>query len=310
MDKGRGRQGRLQAYEAIKRMERPESITPTNWNRVKQLLWIIARRYPKAYPGQETLAKEMDLSVRTVQRLVRMAKDAKLLTVWADAGLKSRANSISKTNWYHITELLEHDDKMTSSNDDRMTFKETGGPKVPPVQQTAPSVQKTSSSAPLGGAPSSGRTTLPGMVPKAEKERTEALLPPERYIEGRSRSKDPDLARRVAGYFLDQWNDKVVFHYPGLRERRAMESLRQTMSYLNATFFYPPGGRQYTEDEVRGLIDEFMEALYRSTANLKPTQSAFMCFCGWWGRDRSPDMPTDDARRYHEEALTKQKPSA
>ena len=130
MDKGRGRQARLQAYEAIRRMERPDSITTTQWRGVRDLLWIIARRYPKAYPGQERLAEEMSLSVATVERYVRLAKEAGLLTVWQNAGTKRRG-SYNKTNWYHITELLETTPQNEGSTTPQNEGQSTGIPSYP-----------------------------------------------------------------------------------------------------------------------------------------------------------------------------------
>jgi len=303
MDKGKGRQARLQAYDAIRRMERPDSITPTNWNRVEQLLWIIARRYPKAYPSQERLAAEMKLSTRTVRRLIRMAREAGLLTVWRDAGTKKR-HSYSKTNWYHITELLEHEDKVSPLNEDRMAFEGTGDTSVSPYQQTPPSVKRTSFSSPTSGSARQrrGRTT----VEKVDKSRAEqiAAAAGDRRIERRPRQKEFNPSRRLASHFLDQW-ENLCQHQTSLRDFRPADSVGQMVGYFRATFLAPVAGRVYTPDEVREYIDQFIEEVRRGDVQVKRKQSAFMRFCGWWGRDRSPDMPADVSRRYHEEALTK-----
>ena len=88
------------------------------------------------------------------------------------------------------------------------------------------------------------------------------------------------------------------------------------MNYVNATWLRPEAGRVYTEDEVRQYIDQFVEAVYRHTVMIKPNQSAWQQFVGWWGRAEEKVYRHDPGanRRFFEEEqrrlLTQDRPPA
>ena len=278
-------------------MKKPDNLSARQWVGVKAFLEKIASWYPNAYPGQERLAREMGISVRAVQRYVRWAQEAKLLTVIPDQGV----GVVSRTNVYHITELLEHDDKLAAT----MTTNcrpIPGVTYVTPVSSREPTVQKTSSSEPtvrLGGD-AAAQTRLE----EVDKSRAEeiAIGAGTRRAIKRPRAKDPDVSRRTTNYFLDQWEQRVIQEIPRLQNVRPHESLKQSMAYLNATFFRPSAGRVYTEDEVRSYIDAFVASVRKSQTTIKQGQSAFMRFTGWWGRERDVlGTKGDTGRQYHEE---------
>jgi hypothetical protein len=119
----------------------------------------------------------------------------------------------------------------------------------------------------------------------------------------RPRAKEFDPSRRLANHFLNEWENRVAQEVPRLRNVRPAESIKSIVGYIRTTFLAPAAGRVYTEEEVRSYIDGFIEAVRRSAVTIKPTQSAFMRFTGWWGRSRAPDS-TVAAQEYFKKHLT------
>jgi hypothetical protein len=87
----------------------------------------------------------------------------------------------------------------------------------------------------------------------------------------------------MTNHFADRWTAMVSDH-PTFNRLRPWESKGATTGYLNKVFFKPESGRKYTEDEVRSYIDRFVDAVRTGWTTVKPSQSAFMRFTGWWGR--------------------------
>ena len=110
-------------------------------------------------------------------------------------------------------------------------------------------------------------------------------------------------AIRLTRYFVREWMDRV--HDRGLnKEIRILDSVRETTNYIQDTFLRPAAGKSYTEEEVEALFDQFFPAVLLGTARIKPRQTAWRCFTGWWGRESTPPTisETDDAvRRYMEQ---------
>jgi len=300
VSQGRGKTERRQAFAAVKAMKKPDNLSARQWVGVKAFLEKIAGWYPNVYPGQERLAREMGVTTRSIQNYVRWAQESGLLTVIPDAGV----GVSSRTNLYHITELLEHDERSSAS----MTKNLPPIPSVTyvtPVTGREPTVPNTSCSEPavrLGGD-AAAQTTLVGV----DKSRAEeiAMAAGDRRATKRPRAKDPDPSRRLANYFLNEWEQKVAVEIPRLRKIRPAESIKATVGYIRATFLAPAAGRVYTEDEVRTFIDEFIATAGRMT--FKENQSAFMRFVGWWGREGKVHRARPSAREYFErERLTRQ----
>ena len=113
-----------------------------------------------------------------------------------------------------------------------------------------------------------------------------------RRIAKRRKATDTDPARRLTVYFLDRWTDDKI---------RPLDSRGETAGYIRSTFLRPKGGRTWTEEEVRQMIDDFMVAVVRQDAVIKDGQSAWKCFTGWWGRRPVVQDDSDARRRYTEE---------
>ena len=263
-------------------MEKPPTLSQRQWVGVQRFLEKIAGWYPNVYPGQERLARQMGVSVRAIQRYVRWAQEAGLLTVIPDAGV----GATSRTNVYHITELLDHDDKLagTLTTDCRPIPTVTY---VTAVQVREPPVQKPAASDPsvrLGGDAAAQTTMTP--VDKSRAEEIAAAAGDRRATK-RPLARDPDPSRRLTNHFLQEWENKVAMEIPRLRNIRPAESISATNGYIRSTFLHPKAGRVYTEAEVREFIDQFIESVRRSQTTIKPNQSAFMRFTGWWGRARA-----------------------
>ena len=300
MDKGKGRQGRLQAYDAIKRMERPDSITPTQWGGVRDLLWRIARRYPKAYPSVETLAKEMSKSTATMKRYTRLAREAGLLTVWGDAGTKKRG-SFSKTNWYHITELLEVRDQNDPIEWGQNDPQRTGDTELSPVQQTPPSVEKTSSSPPTSGSARQrrGRTTVlaGGNLPRREGTGGGTAPSISAYRQAATIEGHSILLGSWPGTSSTSGRDWCQ-HQPRLREFRPAESVGRDRG-IHPLHLPGPGCRSPCTPPTRFVPTSISSSKksVEAMVQVKAKQSAFMRFTGWWGRSPSRLRTSDLARR-------------
>ena len=292
-----GNVSRKQALATVRAMTQPPNLSAEQWFGVKRFLEEIAKWYPNVYPGQERLARDMGRSVRTIKRYIRWAQEAKLLTVFPDQGV----GVVSRTNVYHITELLEHGDTVSPTMGTRCP-PIPGITNVTPVPDREPPVQKSSTSVPQVRS-ASGRPK----VADVDKSRAEeiAAAAGERRVTKRPRQRDIDPSRRVANYFLDQWEQRVAMEIPALRKIRPAETIAQMTGYIRNTFLAPAAGRRHTEAEVCSYIDDFLTAVYTSSVIVKPKQSAFMRFTGWWGRTQ-PDEAKGSMREYFERRLTEQ----
>lgn len=300
-----GRLARLQAYADIKALNRPASLTPRQWSRVVQLLYIVARSYPNAYKGQKRMADEMGVSERSVRYYVQWAQSTGMLLVTRNAGTRSRGNP-RRTNLYHIVSASTVEAGLASKEQGILTY---------PLGTTkGPTDLTTSGPSNRGGGAATPRVRMIPAMPDPDSNLAEvrgSLTASEAInaansrgrITRRPRAKDPDPARRLCGYFIDQWED-VVLMAPGMAGVRGIESRGSMTGYIRRTFIAPAEGRSYSEDEVRAFIEEFMRAVVRRTVLVKPGQSAWMRFTGWWGRKPATTDP-DAARRYFEQEQQK-----
>src|SRR5215207_5943407 len=83
--------------------------------------------------------------------------------------------------------------------------------------------------------------------------------------------------RRQAAYFVVRWEQAALEH-PELRRVRALDTLNHCRTYMGVHF------EGHTEEEVRGLIDDFVTKVTAGELVVKPPQSAWMRFTGTWGR--------------------------
>ena len=290
-----------QAFEWLRTLERPPSISRTQWRGVLALLYAIARHYPKAYPGQDRLAQKMDLSVRTVQNYVYLARDAGLLTVVPQAGVGGRF----KTNQYLLNVVTPPDANIASGPYANIASKSSDT--AYQNLQEAPTVLKTSSSAPTlrGGCAAAKLYLVENSQSRGGNRTPEEIVAPfgTRRIPSRRKSSrdDPSPARRLTSYFVDRWFTEVAERSDRYAKVRTMDGLGQSTGYFRTVFLQPKDGRTWTEDEVRSMIDDFMHAVLTGQARIKTGQSAFMCFTGWWGRRPVAQYDPDAYRKYFEE---------
>ena len=333
------RDDRLQAFGYIKRWKeaRPEEVTKHQWTQVIALLYLIARHYPRCYLSQETMAEKLGWSVRGVRSYVATAKRLGVIQVTPDAGTKRRGGH-SWTNLYHINPVeVKRHELLVEGADMRQTLpvaheanfasKGTVGRPSLPFPQEAPTETELRSVSFVAGPRPPG--PVPTKVP-AKKARVEddepvpyGARPPKPkkakpradeakaradaagYIQGRAArywgiDSDPDQARRLRRYFLNAWEEF------GVADVRVSESTKEVTGYIRSTFLSPAAGRKYTPDEVKVFIDEFMQLVYKQHLRMKPGQSAWRRFTGWWGRrpvqiDRTTDrerQAEEDRRRY------------
>jgi len=101
----------------------------------------------------------------------------------------------------------------------------------------------------------------------------------------RRKKRSTPLARRCAEYFVTAWAG-LVARNPEYDRIRADESFGQMATYIKAHFLGPA---PKTEEEIHRLIDDFVRGVSRGDITIKDKQSAWMKFCGSWGRLRPVD---------------------
>lgn len=251
--------------DAIAKAQRPPNITPRQWLGVKQLLYAIAFHYPNPCPSQETLAKRRmgGLGIRTVQRYTQLALQAGLITVVPNSGMRTR-NARSYTHSYHI--------KLAGLRPAKLAYKES-------THTDVWLLSHRSSTKTCGDQ-------APNSAPPAPTEEEENLMA---YADEVKRANEaPKLMKRkpmtirgahgIVAYFDEQWWARVVHAYPHMRTVRVYESVPAAVSYIKTNF------KHRSDSEIREIVDEFMAAAVRESAGIKPGQSAWLRFTGWWGR--------------------------
>ena len=296
------------AYEMIRGMECPPSISRTRWAALKRLLYVIARNQPNCFYGQVRLGEMADMSERSVRIYTRLAESLGVLMVIPDAGMK-KPTSPSRTNWYLIPELPVIPAESAACIPAESAADTTGLLRNPAITEEEPSEEP---SVPLkvlrraAGPPTREDTMprLPGETDAELRQRVAADASAAGRVKKRPPARDPDPSRRLERYFVEAWERNVVDRgvYADVRVLDAKHEIR---GYIRSEFFAPAVGRSRTEDEVKKLIDDFGPAVCVGDARLKPGQSAWGCFTGWWGREASisevADSYSGDAsRRYAE----------
>jgi hypothetical protein len=288
----------LQAFEFLRDLQRPLSITPRQWVGVRAFLYIIARGYPRPYKSEITIATEMGVHISSVKRYVSLAKAAGVLTVTPNAGTKSRGNP-RRTNLYHLV----YDTEMSPTVGLKLSPKSQGIPRYPLRTTKGPTDLTTSGPSNRAGK---AATTKIRKIPGMDAGEAISAANDRGYAKRRPRRGDTDPARNLVAYFLDRWEDAVTLS-PSLATMRGPESRGEMTGYIRKVFIAPTAGRSYSEEEVRGFIDDFMKAAVRRTAGIKHAddQSAWRRFTGWWGRRPSHPDSGLAARQFFEEQQAK-----
>ena len=301
MTQGNGKLARMQVFAVLKAMEKPPHLTLHQWQQIMDVLWAIARHYPTACPGQERLAMKARMSVRSCRRYTTMAVELGLLTVWYDAGVRSRGSKSSTSryliNEQHVEpmELTAHAANLAGAHAANLACKVVGDTHVSPTTTNKhPSGGKSSTSHPREVRAETARTTVTEMDEKSREGRGLPLRHGDEGFEFEGGDRRIDVpppskrhlgpAGRMTKYFHDQWA-AMVEGRPEFNDTRPWESRMATAGYLNKVFFKPVSGKTYTEAEVKAYIDRFIEGVRTGYTIIKRGQSAFMRFTGWWGRD-------------------------
>ena len=287
------RDDRLQAFAWVRQWKEapPDGVTSTQWARIEALLYLIARHYPRCFLSQETMAEKLRWPLRTVERYVGMAKAHSVIQVDADAGTKRRGG-YRYTNVYHIMQPPSWRVRATANLADKGTVGRTSLP----FPQEAPTERELRSLSSVAWRAAPGPATTVTKVPRLSAAEALAAAAERGRIKARPKAQDPDPARRLVRYFLDQWE----LH--GREDVRPLDSVGEARQYLRNTFLSPAAGRKYTEAEVRAFLDQFLTAVERRQVQMKQGQSAWRRFTGWWGRK---DAPVDNVSVIEEYFRTK-----
>jgi len=284
-------------------MTRPEGMTRVTWASVQLVLEVIAQSYPKAFPSQRRISDRTGIPIRSVQRYIALARAAELLVVEADAGAQAQRSNGSKTNRYWV-KLAPSDAANLAPEENTSSY---GGGSVTPSQKTSSSVPSSGSASGLAAPEPSEppRSTVVGMREWQEERSRDVTIPaapefqqrskhpvrpdPDALVEkhGKKRGskrppKPPPKWRKITTHFLSAWLEMTI-DTGRHKDTRAIESVNQCRTYIEAHF------KERSELEVCQMIDEFVTGVSKGHITLKPTQSAWMCFTGAWGRGKRVD---------------------
>ena len=268
-------------------LQRPEGLSNCRWVMVQRYLLAVASYYPKPYPSQARLAEDVGCDVRSIQRYQVLCQELGLLHVTADAGVKGKRNTWSKTHRYHIPVPP----KLSGAIPDNLSSKDPSGHyvtlQVDASLSSSPKKRFSARRPPVGSnviqmrrkeEPSS---QVPRKAP-APRKSAASLLTPGSDRRGTKRVRPKERWQVLAEYFADGWRDLQAHRdNRDLRDVRDVESKGQCKSYINAHF------ADRTDDEVRSMMDEFFRLVSQRQVLIKNGQSAWLCFTGAWGRKRS-----------------------
>jgi hypothetical protein len=279
-------------------------IEPKYWSKIKDLCLAIAGHYPRAYPGQKTLAGELGWSVRTVKRYTGMAVAAGILAVKPNSG-RSRGHGEFATNTYLLW-YLHRGPQMAPGPG------ATGGPQSDTPKGVSPEGKKETS------FPSSRRLELAKPPAVSQEENSEAVAMvgkwkddpdnPENWMREQAIGEpdEPkagavlklDPAVRLSRHFERQWKDVVLQRK---REYRGVGwgDRGPSVGYLRGQML-----DHLNYDHVESMIDTFTVAFCDDEVALRDGQTAWQCFVGWWGKAEVPDPAIKRAdREYYERGM-------
>lgn len=288
------------AFRIVRSLIRPPGIKNSEWLYLTRFLEVIAAYQPDCFIGQQALAEQSSMSVRMVQKCVALGRRIGVLVVIPDAGAK-QSKSPSRTNKYLIVKPSELPASAAPGACTELPATAAPGayktiqllrnciverePPVP-VLRTGTSVRRA-----CGPTPSENGamkiTAAEALAAANERGR----------IRKRPPAPDRDPARRLVGHFVERWDVEVAardLH----RDVRPLDTVGEAVGYTRTTFLRPAAGRTHTEAEVTVFMDDFMQAVLLGEARLKPGQSAWKCFTGWWGRKPVPVYDDGAYERY------------
>lgn len=279
------------AHTYVDDLDRPGRMSRTEWLRVKTLLHAIVNYLPTPYPGQPRLARDTEMSQRSVRRYVALALEYNLLEVRPDCGVFRSTHNPSRTNYYHIiglehmipsleTMLTVDEANLAPSDEANLAPKEDSDTYV-----STSSTQSTEnpSGSPQEGAASAAHRVRRLTVPKRNLSEALAKAEARGKRPAKTKRREWDPSRRLMNRFLD-----VCTELDLPSDVRVFDSVGQVTGYIRATFIDPPAGRRYTPEEVEKLIEQWALDVRRLRIQIKPGQSAFQSFAGNWGRSTGP----------------------
>lgn len=301
--------GRQTAAKYVERVARPAGIQQAQWRGVQATLAAVAKYYPKACPSQARLAQRVGASTRSVQRYVAMAIRHGLLEAVPDGGVQGR-NRWSKTNRYHLLVPSGGGGSAPGGSPQRRkdmttvcrTKIHTSGTSGTSGTDT-PSESSTLKSFPpkrRGQDPRRGwsqsqkhrkgtrmrewtepeRETAPPLSPASSKNHHSTRA--QDLISTRTTRLTRRAAQNLVVHFQHQWRAMLERKQGDqYADQRVLESDAEMWSYIRKHFT-----GQYTTEQVRRFIEQFMEDVLATRVRIKPEQSVWRCFTGAWGRNK------------------------
>ena len=118
------------------------------------------------------------------------------------------------------------------------------------------------------------------------------------------RRRQPEMPkeRAMVGYFQQAWDEMLAAKKDRTSlPERPLDSVGQCVTYMRAHF------KDKTHQEIRRLIDQFMDGVRTSSIILKPTQTPWMAFTGHWGRHRRDGMVPSSTGKFDYEAYDRRR---
>ena len=280
---------RGEARRITQRLARPEGLTNHQWCMVQALLLALVDHYPTICPGQKRLAAKLNVHPGNVWRYTRLAKELGLLETVRDAGVR-RFRTGQKTLRYTLPYLTGMHSKSRALNARDFARRSTSGTTYLPYLTESPEGDSLKRN-PGGAARRPAlRVLQPRGKPMINDDQPDEEMTPSRKRRrvggfGETTTVKPlggSPSRRLVDHFQERWAD-VILLKTEYRERKCMER-GAAIGYIKNTFLAPATGVTFTEEQVREMIDAFMDQMKGSLVSLREGQTPWQRFTGWWGR--------------------------
>ena len=294
------------------RHDRPEGMSRVTWEQVYRVLLCIATYYPKAYPSQMRMAARLHMPERSLRRYIAAAVKHNLLIVEADAGAAPKRCWGSNTNRYRLVSCQSYEASLASkrtptlrvgvgtssletSSQGTCPARPAASLEVCPSQPQGSTVVRMSEWGAIGRQVGTNPTPAKSKIPSQRVYPTAgAVVTP---LDSRQRltkrePAPPPRWRQLAGYFAVLW-EQAQMEAPFLKGIRGCENYKMMRPYIEAHFANRP------DLEVRRMMEEFATAAMQGIVTIKPGQSAWLRFTGWWGRQQYVEVgdPYEEYRK-------------
>ena len=296
-------------------VSQPAGMYRPTWLRLRKILRALARYEPNPYPGVRRLADDTGIPFRTVARLLERAVELGLVAREPRPVEGSRRDSFSYS--FPVPSSVPYSGEVGTEESLRdSSSKSPSGTR----RRSGPAARKKNrypgACCVCGFQVQKGDGFLHGKEPvhqlcddgvpmdrKWQQQQREDWDGAPSYGEGEVEAPTAtvkvDTAGSLARHFETIWFTEALKAFPAWKENRC-HVVGATVGYIRSQFL----DKGYSPEHVEAYIDAFYDELLDPLQGLeiKPGQTAWQLFTGWWGRTPVPD-PAIEAERLREREI-------